>query len=508
MPGIEPAERGPAAVPSIDQIGRMIRRILDGHLRLTGRELTQAAVVRHFGVSAETVRSWFSGRRNPGPERVRDLARLAGVSVAEAFVDMGWLDESDLDPRGVGDGRPDSDRMFAPEAALHALLRDEIMRRRYTVRMLTLDSRGSYPLTTDIAAQFDLIPGAAVPVLADAERRAEMARAVALPSARLALRDPEYCAVRLELSAFLAEPLRWFGQYSWQGDTGSVTWRSVVDAWPAQILVQDIVSGRSNEAAADGWYCREQRPLVVIGGRYSSSLAAAMLAEALGWQFVLVHSGTVIDRDGSVVATRRDWLSGPAEAWAEAAEHIGRSHAAGRPWPAVLLARPHSFLAPDGSPDHGALEQLRRTPARIVYARPHDAVLDWWMERQTSLSHDREYEPTARALRKQVESAFGHVEQVLRARAAPLSAERGRQDLAVLSRRPEGPLDPFRPEIPDALVDDQTRLAWQALTWLGHTSRHAVELPTKSPRSGPLRRYRQLLEADKTVTTSDLRAEF
>ncbi|ACU69183.1 transcriptional regulator, XRE family [Catenulispora acidiphila DSM 44928] len=501
MAGLDPQERPAGSVPRADQIERMMRRITDGHLRSTGRELTQAAVARYFGVSAETVRSWFSGRRNPGPDRVRDLARFAGVSPIEAFVDAGWLDESDVDPgrSGAGGG---GDQMYAPEAAVHALLHDETMRARYAVRLLALESHGSYPLTTDVAAQFLLIPGAAVPALADVERLAGMARIVPSPSAAMLRRHPDYCAVRLELAAFVAEPLRWFGQYSWQGDAGSQTWRPAADRWPAQILVQDIVSGRSTEAAADGWSCRDQRPLVLIGGRYSSSMAAAMLAGALGWQFVLVHSGTVIDRSGQVVATRRDWLSGPAEAWREVAEHVGRSHAAGRPWPAVLAARPHSFLTPDGSPDHGALEQLRRTPARIVYARPHEAVLDWWTERQIGLSCEREYKSTALALRKQIEAGFDHIEEALRARAETISAERGREDLTIRCRRPSGALDPLRPQIPDGLVDDQVRLAWRSLTWLGHTSRHAAELPTRTPRSGPLRRFKRLLEADQEASLS------
>ncbi|HEY3867973.1 MAG TPA: hypothetical protein VGM10_06465 [Actinocrinis sp.] len=484
----------------------MVRRLLDGHLLATGGELTRAAIAKHFSASQETVRSWLTGRRRPAPEVVRDLARLATVSPVEAFLDLGWLDEADLALHSTGrrgawaaagdfsDLAVGAASPSAPEAAARAMLRDETMRRRYTVELSTVESRGVYPLTTDVVAQIRLRPGAAEPGLEDAQLKARLARVVGGPGEALTAREPGFCAVRLELSAFLAAPTRWSGQYSWQGEPGSRTWRRFASHWPAHILVQDVISAVSRDAAPDPWSARDTRPLIFIGGRYSAGIAAALTAEGLGWQYVLVHSGASIGRAGTVAATRRDWLHGPAEAWSEASEHIRERTATNDPWYAVLAVRPHSFIAPDGGADLSALEQLRRCPARVVYVRPSEAVLDWWTARQVGLSPDGEYADAAAAHREQLRLAFARIERTLAERAAGGGA--GREDLVLAQPEPEQKdegFDPYRPELPERLVDDQVRLAWQVVGWLGRTSRYAPAPPAKSLHPGVLNTVRDRL---------------
>jgi hypothetical protein len=492
------------------QTEQMVHRLLDGHLLATGTELTRAAIAKHFSASQETVRSWLTGRRRPAPEVVRDLARLATVSPVEAFLDLGWLDEADLALHTTGrrgawavagdfsDLAVGAASPSAPEVAARAILRDETMRRRYAVELSTIESRGVYPLTTDVVAQIRLRPGADEPGLADAQLKARLARVIDGPGEALTAREPGFCAVRLELAAFLTAPMRWSGQSTWQGEPGSRTWRLFASAWPAHILVQDVISAVSRDASPTPWSARNTRPLVFLGGRYSTGIAAALTAEALGWQYVLVHSGASIGRAGTVAATRRDWLHGPAEAWSEASEHMRERVATNDPWHAVLAVRPHSFITPSGGPDPSALEQLRRCPGRVVYVRPSEAVLDWWTARQVGLSPDGEYEDAAAKHRAQLRLAFEQIEETLAERALDGGSVE-REDLVLA--QPEATdkderFDPHRPELPERLVDDQVRLAWQVVNWLGRTSRYAPAPPTKSLHPGVLNNVRDRLGVD------------
>lgn len=512
------ATGGPEETPQRRrQTEQMVRRLLDGHLLATGTELTRAAIAKHFSASQETVRSWLTGRRRPAPEVVRDLARLATVSPVEAYLDLGWLDEADLALHSTGrrgawavagdfsDLAVGAASPSAPEVAARAILRDETMRRRYAVELSTVESRGAYPLTTDVVAQIRLRPGASAPGLDDAQLKARLARVVGGPGEALLAGEPEFSAMRLDLAAFLAAPMRWSGQYSWQGEPGSRTWRPFASAWPAHILVQDVIGAVSRDASPNPWTARNTRPLIFLGGRYSTGTAAALTAEALGWQYVLVHSGASIGRAGTVAATRRDWLHGPAEAWSEASEHMVERVAAEDPWYAVLAVRPHSFITPDGGPDLSALEQLRQCPGRVVYVRPTEAVLDWWTARQVGLSPNGEYEDEAARHRAQLRLAFDRIEETLAERALD-SGSVGREDLVLVQPEPEPEpreqdedrqrLDPYRPELPEQLVDDQVRLAWQVVNWLGRTSRYAPATPAKSLHPGALNRFRDRLGVD------------
>lgn len=471
---------------------RLMAFIRDSYRQNTGGELTGEEVMKHCNVAAETARSWLKGRRHPTLKGVCDLAALAGVSRVEAFLELGWLGPSDLAvPTGQGTGDPAT----APQDAAAALFADQHLRRRFEVTLTTLESEGAYPLTTDMVARFGLRPGHRPLPAPQAGLQARLARLD--PDGEpepYAAADPDYHAVRLELAAFLRERLRWSGQYTWQGEPGAPTWAGFGAGEPVHVLVQDTVSGASRPADAEPWTARPVRPLVFIGGRYSCGLAAAFTAQGLGWQYALVCAEATIGRDGSVSATRRDPAGGPAEAWGEAAMHIVDRERSGPPWHAVLGVRPHAFLRPDGTPDYSALEQLRRSPARVVFVRPHETALDWWTERQIGLAPGRAYAAAAAAHRAELATAFDQIENTLADRGLPSDAD-AHLDLRFEQPAPDPVWEPHRPELPSALVDGQVRLAWDVVVWLGQTSRQVKVQPAKVLRPGTLAQYASQLAA-------------
>jgi hypothetical protein len=488
----------------VRRVRAMAQRVEQAYERAHGKPLTRAQIALEFNVSDETARSWMAGRRPLGPDVVLGLARLARLNPAELYVELGWLGEPDLAHYAAGrvasadTGDLLSEVPGAPLVAARALFGDPVMRGRFSVHLTTLEAGTAYPTTTDAVARFALREDAEPLPPAAAEAEARVARIVATPSRALLEREPAYCSVRLELAAFLAGPLRWCGQYTWQGEPGSRTWRPFTPDWPAQILVQDIVSGVSRQGAAEPWTARTVRPLVFIGGRYSTGMAASFAAQGLGWQYLLVHSGASIDAAGQVAHTRRDWGTGPAEAWSEAAAHLRERAVGGSPWPVVLSVRPQSFLTAAGEPDHSALEQLRRCEARVVYVRPRAATLEWWTRRQIGLSPDGEYAREAVRARRRLLTAFAEIERALELRGKP---DRRGDEGDLMLYQPDASAseseawDPYRPEPPDELVDGQVRLAWQALTWLGRTTPHAAKQPTAALHTGVLDRYQARLAA-------------
>lgn len=471
---------------------RLMGFLHDSYRRNVGGELTPEVVKKYCNVSAETARSWLKGRRHPTLEGVRDLAALAGLSPVEAFLELGWLAPSDLAAQtGQADGRPST----APQDAVAAVLADPGLRRRFEVTLTTLESEGAFPLTTDVVAGFRLRTGHRPLPAPQAELQARLARLDRSGEPeRYAAADPDYHAVRLELAAFMKDRLRWSGQYTWQGEPGAPTWAGFGAAGPVHVLVQDVVSGVSRPADAEPWTARPVRPLVFIGGRYSCGLAAAFTAQGLGWQYALVCADATIGRNGTVNATRRDPAGGPAEAWGEAAAYIADRASSALPWHTVLSVRPHAFLRPDGTPDYNSLEQLRRSPARVVFVRPDEAALDWWIERQIGLAPDRSYAGAAAAHRAELAIAFDQIENTLVDRGLAVGV--GDLDLRFQQPAPETPWEPHRPELPPALVDGQLRLAWEVVVWLGQTSRQAKVPPNRALRPGALAQYAAELSAD------------
>ncbi len=468
-----------------------------------GSRIPYDLLAARLDVARDTVEAWFKrGDRRISPERMREIARTLGVDPVSAFIEAGWLDAADIErfaaglPGAPSGGRPSGLAVSAPQRAAELLLHDPVLRERFDVTLSALVAAGTYRLATDLVAEFRLRSGAAPLSLSEAFERAEGLRGVWLPDDEMAAAEPEYCAIRLELAAAFHWALREYGRYTWQGDPGSTVWQRSTLQWPAHVMVQDVVSGLSRPAApgTGGLAPIAPRPIVVIGGRYSCGLAAALLAEALGWQFALVSSTTLVHPDGSVGAVHRPWDDGPAYAWSDAYAHLTERHADGDPWRCVLLVRPYSFLTRNETPDLGALEQLRRAEAQVVYARPSTGAIDWFTERQVALAPGQTYRPQAHRWRETTQAALRSIEDVLGYR----SARRTGQDLTVAMREPDGPLEVCDPRVPAEVVDAQVRLAWQVIRWLSPRMAYAGPSLLKSLQPGSLLAWQALLEADQT----------
>ena len=500
----------PAAPLTPDQkaaLGKAMDRLRIAY-EARGERIPFTRLAGRFGVSEHTVRSWISARRRVDPEIMRDLARGVALNPTELFVLAGWLEEAET-PRAEAAAEPDRSADSAAQAwstrhgvAGHAvthLLDQPELAARFTATVSKVATRGRYPLATDTVVEFRPRPGVRPLAWAQARGLARLENTEWEPDAELLAEHPDYCATTLELMAAFTPPLRGYGQFTWQGDPDSTTWRETAPDWPAHLLVQDIVSGISRPAAPDPWLPDRVRPLLVIGGRYSSGLCAALLAQGLGWQFAVVHSGTVFGPGGEAGTVRRAWDSGPRLAWSDAAEHIRKRVRPGaRPWPCVLLVRPQSFLDASGRPDEGALEQLRRTPARILYARPDRAHLEWWTERETNMSWRRSYEPDSRRWLVRFLEAQRAIEKVLHDRRGEAL-----DDTRILPA-PTARLDPAAAALPPALVDGQALLAWQTVRWLSAVERHRGRPLAERLGPGPLASWSADLAADGTPSPPPL----
>jgi hypothetical protein len=232
---------------------------------------------------------------------------------------------------------------------------------------------------------------------------------------------------------------------------------------------------------------------VVIGGRHGNGLAAALLAEALGRQFVLVRKNIDVTRHGYVRSVPPDAHRDRTGSWISVAQHIARTAESNTPWPTVVLVRPAVFEREGvGQRIHAyALRLLRTTSARIVYARPPAAYLSWWGARIEGNHRPGEHDGSAWAARTGV--LYAEVEKVLAERVP------GR-DLLLRTPDPALPLPSHDPAVPAHVMDSTVRVAWAAIEWL---ARQDGELPHRL-RAGDLRTWRHLLAADPDASVPSL----
>ncbi|ROO90804.1 hypothetical protein EDD29_8543 [Actinocorallia herbida] len=449
------------------------RRLAGAH----GRAGTLKTLSHHGGVT---------------PEFMRDLATAAGLSVTEVFGALGWLPQRELRDTAFTDLAHDATSALralsevpdltaftaavpaAPFAAARALLTDPDGQERFEVRLSQIVSGDRYRAGTSAVAEFGLRDRADPLPSRDLER---LVLAAGFPHPpRVA---DAHAAVRWELRARTAAALSDGQEYSWQGDRAHRTWRAAAGTWPAHLLVQDSIVGQQRPV--------DPHPLgggdapgtiVVVGGRESGGQAAALLAEALGWQFVLVRPDIDITPGGRV----RRYPKTRAQAWIGVAEHIARRAADGRPWHTVVLLRPDA-LTHDGAGTHSyAAELLERTPAPILYLRPPTANLHWWVARNAG-NHDPGDFPEDVWLDRYT-AAYAAVEDLLLRRSR-------HDDLLLRCPEPARPLLPHVPEAPDEVMDQAARAAWTAARWLTGSG---VEL--RAPRPGVFARWRPALATD------------
>jgi hypothetical protein len=492
------------------------RRIRDAMARavraIQAREGRSSAmhIAHSTGLPVDTVRSYLQARRRPRPEFVRALAQRAGLPAADLFAAIGWLPPHEVvpwDPVRVAEQVvgvsttierlvPHIRRALAtldttapaPVIAAQALLADDDGARRYSVLLSKVVSAGRYATATNTVAEFRLRPDEKPLTVAEADRLAERAGLPWRPDKDLRSEHPDYWNASLELRARTHVALSGLdvGQYTWQGEPGTSTWADAAQSYPAHLLVQDPFGGAGWPAAATQWPARPADTLVVIGGRYDSSTAAAVLAEALGWQFVPVRFDVEVTADGYVFPVRRDGSFGRPLAWASVARHIESRYRAGDPWRAVVLVRSSAFLGAGDVVDDHALALLRRTSARIVYARPPVAFLRWWAARQQGTAANGRFDTRNwLTIRREV---LDRIERELAARPAS-------RDLSLLIPQPRDlPLTP-RSAVPPEVVDAQALVAWSALRWLDELWGTRNDSALDGIRPGTLARWLPQLRA-------------
>ena len=472
-----------------------------------GLDPRPAAMGRLFGCAAITIKKRYAGERRLPHEFVEAAAKAAGLRRIDLYLDLGWLPAEEVLATQADDTAQLveqlaarfvrlSDRLAesrpmqgsALQAAVTAVLKAPEARGRFRVTLSVIESGARYRIPTYTVAEFKLRPDAEPLPLAEAVESAA-AKGIAAPSDPLETLDPRHLAVRLELRALTEAARRNGDESTWQGDPDTRTWRSAAERWPAHLLVQSALTGASSAGGAQPWSPREPHPLIVIGGGYGSGPAAALLAEALGWQFVLVHNGMTVTSRGEVTGVDRFWPDGRTLAWTAVARHIAERTEAD-PWRAVVLVRPQSFAGADSIDQRGALEALRNTPARVIYAHPPAEYLEWWAARQQGMTAgpERAFDgprwPPARTLL---------LERIQETLAERRSAHR---DLRVELPPPDGPLDPYRPQLPGEVMDNQVRTAWAALDWLNTEVNIGRPRLTDQLRPGLLAGLRTALAAD------------
>ncbi|MBR7829841.1 hypothetical protein KDK95_26285 [Actinospica sp. MGRD01-02] len=456
-------------------------------LEARGEDPRPQAMGRRFGCAAVTVKKRYSGERRLPREFVEAAAQAAGLRTVDLYLDLGWLPaEEVLAPEAGSTAQlvnqlattmvrlsdrlsgAQPSRRTALHAAVYALLTSPTGRSRYRVTLSVVESGDRYRIPTYTVAEFKLREEAEPLPLARAVDLAA-AQGIAAPERSPAPEDAGHLAERLELRALTEAARRNGDETTWQGDPNTKTWRTAAERWPAHLLVQSALTGASAAGAAAPWSPREPHPLVVIGAGYGAGTAAALLAEALGWQFVFVHNGMTVTSRGEVMAIERSWPSGRTLAWTEVARHIAERTPVD-PWRAVVLVRPQSFAGAQPADERGALEALRTTNARVVYARPPAPYLDWWAARQQGMTA----EPDAA-----FDGPRWHRERsLLLERIEATLAERrpAHRDLRIELPLPDGPLDPHTPHLPAEVMDHQARTAWAVLDWLN------TEVNTGLPR--------------------------
>lgn len=483
---------------ALEVINRCLRAMKD-----RGLPGSAADIARKLDLPDGSVRKTLAGQRPLKPDFLRDLGTLAGLPVAGLFQAMGWLPEDEvadalpgmatrlstalelLDDVLPSIGRIGEPAPPAPMSAARLVLSDHAGAERFDARLSQIVSGGRYRAVTNTLAEFLLRPGATPLPYATAE---EMACAAGLhwrPEPADLERHPGHASVALELQARTHALHRDGQEYGWQGGPGHRMWRSAAQTWPTHLLVQDPIGGRQFAVAGGPPAGHDHRPIVVVGGRHGTGPAAALLAEALGRQFVLVRENIEVTRHGQVRALPCDGHRDPTGAWIAVAQHIARRVGEGTGWPVVVLVRPAVFAdTGEGPPLHDyALRLLGATPARVVYARPPQEYLAWWGAR-IEADHGRgEYDGAAWAARTR--RLYALVESVLADRVAG-------QDL-LLRVPPPALLQPAHdPVVPAEVMDWTARVAWTAVHWLAGNN---AALPDRL-RPGHLADWRHALATD------------
>ncbi|GIH25044.1 hypothetical protein Aph01nite_33540 [Acrocarpospora phusangensis] len=463
---------------------------------LAGRGLltSAASIARQLDRNEVQVRKVLKGERPLKPDFLRDLGVLSGIPVSELFQAIGWLPEWEVTGAGMAElahGMKSAIRALesaqpylaglirtvpaAPFTAAELLLSDVTAAERFDVRLAQVVSGLRYRAITTMLAEFSPQPGVR-PLAEDTLTRMAGAAGVTWRPGDDGC-EGDFGSIRLELMARTNLGLNDGQEYTWQGGASHRTWKSAARAWPAHLLVQDTIGGRQLPPGSDPWGDTGQRTIVMVGGRHGTGPAAALLAEALGWQYVLVRPNLALTREGHVQAVPVDAVRTRGRSWLAVADHISAQHSAGRPWKAVVLVRPAAFEADDpdfpergrGEIDPAALRALVESPARVIYARPPVAYLRWWAERTAGDHTPGAYDPVRAAERLRL--LYARIESGLGDRIA------GR-DLFLNVPGPEGDLFPFAPQVPDEVFDQTVRVAWAALGWL---SESAKVPPTSRP---------------------------
>lgn len=342
---------GSGTPPGIDLcLAALHRRGIAGTMAVVG---VFRAAHPDFEWSDSMIKSMLNGTREPKPEFVHRLAGLAEVPATQVFAQLGWLSPEEVAQPSVPhllrqlrsgisaagqlalDGtEPWADR--AAPAAAAAVLEGEHGAARFNVSLSAVECGDRYRCALMDVAEFSLRAGA---------EPLELDRAVSLADSRSlrealftahrkeAVEHPEYWSVRVELTALTHRALRHRGEYSWQGQPGARMWLDPSDGHrPRHLLVQDRVAGvPSGAVPAAAARCAERgvAPLVVIGHRPLAGGAAALLAQALGLQYVLPRSGEEILTDGVFIPVLRSPLQGRMEAWLSVVGHLRDRAAAG-----------------------------------------------------------------------------------------------------------------------------------------------------------------------------------
>lgn len=486
-------------------IRAVMDKIVKG-LTAAGRDTGVNALARQFGCSPATIKKRKAGERRLPRAFVDAAAAAAGLRRAELYLDLGWLPAEEVlreEPGSIARSveeiatsvvrlsnrlsQSHAVRRSALEAAVAAVLTSPSARDRYAATLSVIASGARYRVPTYTVAEFRLRNGAAPLPL---DQAVDLAATQGIP-APAKLPEPAgrpHLAVRLELRALTEDARRNGDETSWQGDPGTRTWQGAAETWPTHLLVQSALTGGSSAVAHRPWAPREPHPLVVIGSGYGAGPAAALLAESLGWQFVLVHKGMTVTSRGEVVSVDRHWESGRTLAWNAVARHIGE-RAEDDPWRAVVLVRPQSFAGAHSADERGALEALRTTPARVIYARSPIGYLDWWAARQQAMSAEFDAAGWVRDRSRLLE----RIERALAGR--PLA----HRDLRLELPAAEGPLEPATPFLPAEITDHQARAAWAALEWLN------IEVNTGLPRLTSVLRRSVLADLLPALSADPLR---
>ncbi|MFF7332337.1 hypothetical protein [Streptomyces sp. NPDC008150] len=528
-------------------------------LAASGGRASDSAIGKALGYHHETVRKWIGAERRPEPLFVRSLAELAGLDPARVLADIGWLPPREEGPGsgaepfppavltaltalGALDGLEDRLRTLpsapprpAPVRAAEAVLAQGPSAGRFRVALTHVRSGEVYPASSSLLAEFE--PAADARPLSAPELAAR-ALAAGLPDAGTeaartggnggpdapgppkpartangtangtatavgptataapvsgSLSAEEHARFGAELRLVTAGALRAAGEWSWQGEPGTSLWRGTARRWPAHLLVQNDRTGLARPAVSPR-PLPSPRPMVVVGAVWSVAYAAALLAEALGWEHVPVSSASAVDRGRVVHSDPLDRRTGRLRGWAVVARHLADRHRAHDPWPAVVVVKPYVFDA-EGPYADGLLSLLRDTPARIVYARPARAYVDWWEARRDLTALGGTPGPRWAAGTWQ---ALERVEDVLRERRrhAGVPAD---SDLLLELPEPDEPPRARRAAWPGQLMDDQFRICWRVLEWLDQVANRGRASLLRDLRPSPVADNAGLLRFDQRV---------